>query len=81
MIVQRATWDGCRVPTPDERLAIWAWRYMRSGHYRNPPARLPSGSAAKLPAPVGRCEQAVSPSGKQALIPTRCPAYPGEDLT
>lgn len=45
------------------------------------PARLPSGIAEKLPAPVGRCDQAVYPSGKQALISTRCPAYPGEDLT
>jgi hypothetical protein len=33
MVITRS----CRVPTPDERRAQWAYRYAMAGHHRNPP--------------------------------------------
>ena len=34
-IITRATWDGCRVPTPDERRAHWAAKYFAQGYHRH----------------------------------------------
>ncbi len=36
-VVTRATWDGCRVPTPDERRAHWATKFFAHGHHRTTP--------------------------------------------
>lgn len=31
---RRKCWDGCRAPTNDERLAVWALRYYGAGHHK-----------------------------------------------
>lgn len=32
---RRKCWEGCYVPTNDERLAVWALRYYGTGHHKN----------------------------------------------
>ena len=36
-VITRATWDGCRVPSPDERRARWAAKYFLGGYHRDEP--------------------------------------------
>ena len=41
-VITRATWDGCRVPSQDERRAHWAAKYFLGGYHRDEwPYRLP----------------------------------------